>query len=256
MVFKRKMMKRKATKGKRRIYRRRIHRKRSSNVPDYAALSCKRTLAPAGGGNFVVNNIYNLLNTQLIDYNRAASVASSYQFYRIKKISLTFKPTYDTFANGNQSKTHLYFMLDKSGSLPLNISLEGLKQMGARPFALDEKERKVTWTPTVLESSMYAGGPGAAAAPAKYVRSPWLSTNANIASAGPFVASGVDHLGIYWICEQLVTQTATQYEVEVEVQFQFKKPLSFDVQSGTSIAARPAEINNSLDGIVGGPDGV
>lgn len=252
----------KTTKPRRKIYRKRRYNRKSRalNVPEYASLSCKRTLAPTGGGNFVVNNLYNLMNTQLINYDRAVQVAQAYQHYRIKKITMTFKPTYDTFANGNQSKTHLYFMLDKSGSIPLNVSLEGLKEMGARPFALDEKERKISWTPTVLEASMYASPPAvpvAVATPAKYQVSPWLSTNASITSAGAFVPSGIDHLGIYWYCEQLVTPTATQYEIEVEVQFQFKKPLSLLVQnSQNAIPAVTATINDSKDGVVGGGDGV
>ena len=30
-------------------------------------------------------------------------------------------------------------MIDKAGAIPTNITLEGLKQMGAKPQALDEK---------------------------------------------------------------------------------------------------------------------
>lgn len=233
--------------------------KRSGNVPEYASLSCKRTLQ-TGGANFQVNQLYNLMNTQLIDYQRAVQVAQAYQHYRIKNIKVTFKPTFDTFSQNaaqTMSKMHLYFMLDKSGSLPTNITLEGLKQQGARPFALDEKEKIVSWAPTVLESSMYVGGVGAAGSPAKYLTSPWLSTNANVVAPGVFQASGIDHLGLYWYCEQLITPGNTVYEVEVEVQFQFKKPLSANITGSThAIPAEVAVLNDSKDGIVGGADGV
>lgn len=232
---------------------------KSGDVPEWASLSCKRTLQ-TGGANFQVNQLYNLMNTQLIDYQRAVQVAQAYQFYRIKNVKLTFKPTFDTFSqNGAQtmSKMHLYYMLDKSGTLPTNITLEGLKQQGARPFALDEKEKIISWAPTVLESSMYAGGNPAASSPAKYITSPWLSTNANIVSPNVFVASGVDHLGIYWYCEQLITPGATAYEVEVEVQFEFKKALSGNITGDHhAIPVQVAELNSSKDGIVGGADGV
>lgn len=231
--------------------------KRYNNVAEYASLSCKRTLVTSAGTNFNVNTLYSLMNTQLIDYQRAVTVAQAYQHYRIKKVALTFKPTYDTFQAGN-SKTHLYFMIDKSGSIPTNVSLEGLKQMGARPFALDENEKVISWAPTVLESSMYSG-PGVPnqSSPAKYITSPWLSTNANVVSPGVGGPSGIDHLGIYWWCEQLITATVTQYEVECEVQFEFKKPLSTNITSSVSaISAKVAELNDSSDGIVGGVDGV
>lgn len=243
-------------KGKKSAGKRRA---RSSNVPERASLSCKRTLQ-TGGANFQVNQLYSLMNTQLIDYQRAVQVAQAYQHYRIKKIAVTFKPTFDTFANAGantMSKMHLYFMIDKSGSIPTNITLEGLKQQGARPFALDEKEKIVSWAPTVLESSMYAGGVGAASAPAKYITSPWLSTNANVVAPGVFNASGIDHLGLYWYCEQLLTPGNTVYEVEVEVQFEFKKPLAGNITGDThAVPAQVAELNSSKDGIVGGADGV
>lgn len=254
----------KAKVQRKRVYRKKPAKKlirrarKSSNVPEYASLSCKRTLQ-TGGNNFAVNTLYSLMNTSLIDYQRAAQVAQAYQHYRIKKIQLTFKPTFDTFAqNGAQtmSKMHLYFMIDKAGALPTNVSIEGLKQMGARPFALDEKERIVSWRPSVLESSMYAPGLGNTVA-SKYLISPWLSTAANPISPGAFVASGVDHLGIYWYCEQLLTPGNTVYEVEVEVQFEFKKPLAGNITSTVSaLPAHVAVLNDSPDGIVGGVDGV
>lgn len=247
----------KVAKKSKRVYKKRVYKKKSNNVPEYASLSVKRTLQ-TGGANFQVNQLYNLMNTQLIDYQRAVQVAQAYQHYRIKNIKLTFKPTFDTFSqNGAQtmSKMHLYFMLDKSGTLPTNITLEGLKQLGARPFTLDEKEKVVSWAPTVLESTMYA--PPVASSPSKYRTSPWLSTNANIVSPNVFVASGVDHLGIYWYCEQLITPGATAYEVEVEVQFQFKKPLAANITGDHhAIPVQVAELNSSKDGIVGGADGV
>lgn len=232
-------------------------KKKTTNVADYAGLSVKRTLVAPAGGNFTVNTLYNLMNTQLIDYPRAVQVAQAYQHYRIKKIAVTFKPTYDTFANGNQSKMNLYYMIDKSGSIPTNITLEGLKQMGARPRQLDEKNMTVTWSPSVLESSMYTGGVGVASSPSKYLISPWLTTAANPVAAGAFVASGIDHLGLYWYCEQLVSETATQFQIEVEVQFQFKKPLAGNITSTVAaLPARVADLNDSPDGIVGGVDGV
>lgn len=246
----------KKSKGSKPIKPKTTKRVKRSDVPEYASLSCKRTLAGnSPTGNFSVNQLYNLMNTQLVDYQRAVQVAQAYQHYRIKNIKLTFKPTYDTFQAGT-SKMNLYYMLDKSGSIPTNVSLEGLKQMGARPFALDENPKIVSWAPTVLESTMYQPGLGNDA-PSKYKISPWLSTKSIAVSPGAFIASGIDHLGIYWWCEQFLTPTATEYMIEVEVQFQFKKPLANNLTTTTeAYPARLAEINDSPDGIVGGKDGV
>lgn len=231
-------------------------KKSSKQLADYAQVSCKRTISVPGNPpqNFSVNTLYNLMNTQLIDYQRAVQVAGAYQHYKIKKIAVTFKPTYDTFQAGNQSKMNLYWMIDKAGAIPTNVSLEGLKQMGARPHQLDEKNFTVTWSPSVLESSMYGAGL-ANTAPSKYLVSPWLSTTAVPIQPGAFVASGIDHLGLYWFCEQVVTgQTITQYQVEVEVQFQFKKPLANALSATEAIPALVAELNTSKDGVVGGSD--
>jgi len=247
--------------------RRRIARKgkkvlrRARDVPDMASLSVKRSLqftnppAPPGPGANT-NTLYSLMNTQLVDYVRAVQVAQAYQHYRIRKITLTFKPTFDTFTNGGSSKTNLYYMIDKSGSVPTNVSLEGLKQMGAKPIQLDEKNLKISWRPSVLESAMYAGGGVGASSASKYKISPWLTTTADNVSPGVFQASGIDHLGCYWYVDQL-TPLGYQYTVECEVQFQFKKPLASGFLSSVSaIPAVVATLNDSADGIVGGGDGV
>lgn len=245
--------------------RRRLNRKRgfrkARDVPELASLSCKRSLetgSPPGPG-FNSNTLYSLMNTQLIDYDRAAIVASQYQHYRIKKITVTWKPTFDNYlaAGGAVTKPNLYYMIDKSGSLPANITLEGLKQCGAKPRQLDEKNMSVSWRPSVLESVMYAPGAIAATQASKYSISPWLTTNNSPAQGGAFVPSGIDHLGIYWYMDQLQNPVGAQYTVEVEVQFQFKKPLNaFEAGAPEAIPAKIATKNNSPDGVVGGGDGV
>jgi len=230
--------------------------RRSANVPEWASLSCKRSLSVAGAPGFNTNTLYSLMNTQLIDFTRAVSVSQAYQHYRIKSIRLTFKPTLDTFTNGGSSKPNLYYMLDKSGTIPTNSTLEGLKQMGARPKQLDEKNMSVTWAPSVLESVMYSSGGAGAASSSKYKISPWLATTANNISPGPQPASGIDHLGIYWYVDQL-SPVGYQYTVECEVQFQFKKPVvNLLTTTAHAIPVQVATLNDSPDGVVGGGDGI
>lgn len=238
----------------RRAPRRRVVR--SSNVPEYASLSVKRTFQATGpppAPNFALGQLYNLMNTSLSQYPRAVQVAGAYQHYRIKKIAVTFKPSFDTFvaqAGVVPTKPRLYWMIDKSGSIPTNVGLEGLKAMGARPFEFDENPRVVKWSPSVLEST--ADFPNQISS--KYRISPWLSTSQTPLNPGAFVPSSVDHLGLYWFLDAPTNPVGYQYLVEVEVQFQFKKPLTNILSSVSAIGAIPATINDSPDGIVGGHD--
>ena len=63
---------RRSVRKPRKVYRKRAkvarrlgRAKYNRNIPEYASLSCKRSLAGAGGGNFLLGNLYNLMNTTL-----------------------------------------------------------------------------------------------------------------------------------------------------------------------------------------------
>lgn len=240
--------------------RKRKPARKTTNVPEWASLSCKRSLAVSPTvPTFNSNTLYSLMNTQLLDYPRALTVAQGYQFFRIKSICLTIKPTFDSYiaAAGAVSKPNFYYMIDKSGALPTNLTLEALKQMGAKGKQLDEKNMRVTWKPSVLEGVMYANGGSGALAASRYKISPWLATTALNVSPSPVSASGVDHLGIYWYVDQLSNPIGAQYTVEVEAQFEFKKPNTSVLLSDRSAEpAIMATLNTSPDGVVGGGDGI
>jgi len=173
----------------------------------------------------------------------------------MSNIKITFLPTLDTIGTAaGPSKVYLYYMIDKSGSLATNSTLEALKQMGAKPFALDEKPIVVSWAPSVLNNVLTAT-PAGSSAPGMYKISPWLSTQNSVGNPGAFTGSVVDHLGLYWYAYSLVGGQAVQYNVEIEVQFQFKKPLL--VLTTSSYNAIPSVIpihDNSSDGIADGRD--
>jgi len=240
--------------------KKRVSKKKSTNVPEHASLSESRTIV-APGTNNVINVMYSLMNTSLDQFTRAPIVASAYQHYRIKNISLKFKPPFDSYVSGTTAgfaKPYFYYMLDKSGSIPTNITLEGLKQMGAKPRAFDEKALTVSWSPSVLQDAMTVGGAAAVSQGSAYKVSPWLNTS-DISVGAPWNPSTVDHLGVYWIVEAplIGAPNTFSYEIDVEVQFEFKKPLI--TRSVSSIHATPAVFarpNDSVDGIEGGPDGV
>lgn len=234
--------------GKRRAPR----RGKSSNVSEHASCSVKMSLTDAQGQPFVVNRMYDVHAVTLSNFDRAVQVAKAYQFFRIKKIALTYKIGYDTYqaVAGGPTRPQHYYMLDKSQTIPINVSLEGLKQMGARPTACDEKPIVRSWAPTVLTEEQTLLGPTAA----QYRISPWLNTNQN--NLGAFAPSLVQHNGIYWYVQMdAVGGVQYQYTVEMEVQFEFKKPLWTQALSAApSIGVKPALLNDSPDGIVGGGD--
>lgn len=213
------------------------------SVIDFASLTESHTITPPGGAtNFVSGTMYGLNSVQLQTYARAFAVAQNYQHYKIKRIQLIVKPSYDTFQQGAGAagKMRLYWLANKSGSVSPLISLENMKQMGCKPLNLDEKPIKISWRPSVLvgvqDSTIDA-------VPAKYQVSPWLSTGVN----------NISHFGLYFYVDQTFV-AGTQFQCELVVDFQFKKPL---VKASSSVAAQevtPALTDNSPDGIVGGND--
>lgn len=230
--------------------------RKTRNTPEYASMSETRTLTAEGGGEFTNNRLYKLMDTLLSQFTRAQQVAKAYQNYRIKYIQVKIKSTFDTYAVSNvqaNAKPYLYYMIDKAGAIPTNVSLEGLKMAGAKPRALDETTRLIGWRPSVLEGTMTAGGgAGFLGQGSKYTISPWLNTNANSVNPGAWAASTVDHLGVYWYVQSLTNPSPPQpYQVEVEVQFEFKKPfIANAISEFEAISAVPAIINTSRDGVV------
>lgn len=193
---------------------------------------------------------------QLADFPRASAIAAGYASFRITRVTLRFKPLSDTYIPGPGAAAvpYHYHMLDKSGAIPNNLTLENIKQMGGKPRRFDDKTIVVSWRPSVLTADLTQVGVGAVAG-SQYKLSPVLSTNANAANpAAPWAPSVVDHLGIYWYVAQ-ANGVGNQYEVELEAQFAFMRPLVRT--TGTTLAQElPYAIKNtSSDGIEGGPDG-
>lgn len=224
--------------------------KAKRNTPDFASCSVTRTLAPGR-----MNAGFAFDNFALVDYQRAAGISQYYQHYRISSIKLTWKPAYDTYSVGLAvplQKPNLYYMIDKAGAIPDNFTLEGLKQMGARPHSFDENPVHATWRPSVLTEDLNLAG---AASATQYKVSPWLSTNANATNPGAWAPSTVAHQGIKWYIEE-PSGSATAVQMEVELQFQFKKPLMPSLSAVPALGLQYAVIDASPDGVQGGSDGI
>jgi len=225
--------------------------KKRTNVAEYASLSCVRSLADAN-----TNTMYSLTNFQLADFPRAVAVARAYQHFRMKSIKLTFKPQYDTYAGAlgaGLTKPALYYMIDKSASIPIGTTLEALKNMGARPRNFDEKPISITWRPSVLQTSQSLIGDVASS----YKISPWLITSSTPDSA-VWNPSRIQHNGIFWWMSTLGSAPPTvSYFMEVEIQFEFKKPLLDRPTTSVLATTLPyAVMDASPDGIEGGGDGL
>lgn len=248
-------IKKRMSKPRRKAPVRRRAPRKARDVGDFASLSVTRSAVTTR-----LNQMNSLMNVQLSDFPRAVNVAEAYQHYRISKVTLRIKSPFDTYQNTGVAyqKPYFYYMIDKSGSIPSSVNLEALKNMGAKPRAMDEKAINVSWRPSVLEftATNVAGGIGL---PNKYKVSPWLTTAQT--PLGAWTPSQVDHLGIYYGAYAAATGTPDPitYDVEIEVQFQFKKPLftqSPGIDAPLAVPLVYAEANSSSDGIVGGPDGL
>lgn len=235
-----------ARKAKKSMPRRRVQRKRT-NVSDKASCSVVRTLAQS-----VTNQMYSYDNFQLADFQRASDIAKNYQRFRMTSIKLTWKPVYDTYSSATPNqKPNLYFMIDKSGSIPDNVTLEALKQAGARPRAFDEKPISVTWKPSVLNETLNVVG---AASASGYKISPLLATNGNATNPGVWVPSTVAHQGIKWYMEAGGAEQTLN--LEVEIQFQFYKPIYPTLSSQPALGLQYAVLDASPDGVQGGTDNI
>jgi len=231
---------RKAPMRKRRMNRR-------NNVKDKASLSVVRTFNAINTNATVVYD-----NIQLGDFQRAVQVAQAYQRFRMTGIKVTFKPAYDNYSQaGPLQKPNLYYIVDKSGSIPDNFTLEGLKQAGARPIALDEKPIHVSWKPAVLNETLNAAGAGSASG---FKVSPLLATNGNATNPGPWIPSTVAHMGLKYFIEQ--AGGVSTVNVEVEVQFEFYKPIWPSLAAAPAVHMSYAAIDASPDGVEGGTDGL
>lgn len=228
------------------------------SVSDRASCSVTRTLTPVNA-----NQAYDLPNINLAAFARAAGIAQYYQRFRITGVQFTIKPVIDTVAitagGVVYSKANFYHVVDKTGSLPDGITLEGLKQSGAIVKALDERPINVRWRPAVLAENQ-AGLAPAFAGPSGYSISPWLSTNQQANAAGAFAPNVTNHLGLVFYVEQQGnggTNIATPFPCEITVEFEFTKPMIGNLTGvAPTVGATFAAIDASPDGVEGGSDGL
>lgn len=217
---------------RRRGYGRRRGYRRPQSVSEWASCTESVALSNITGLAYNMNQPYALNGTCLAQFiNRAVPVAQAYQHYRIKRIMLEFKPQVDTFipepgaAGVGSFVPNMFYIINKSGSVPPNATVDNLRAMGAKPIRFDERTIKVAWRPSVLqENAGVLGDVGSS-----YKISPWCSTNASANQPGAWNPSTVQHLGISWFINRPGVLPGGfaefTYDIQITVDFQFKKPL-------------------------------
>lgn len=216
---------RKSGKPRRRMGARRpAYRRRRQTSVEFA--SAKQTLQLPDDKS---GTVYRFDNIALSAFDRMSQIAKAYQYYRITKVEVKFKPFADTYApnNGVSSVPYLYWLIDKGVNLQLN-SFNALRDAGARPIRFDDKTITVRWKPSV--HLMTADVSGATIYPTYGLQktSPWLSTNQNGGQASTtWLPSEVEHYGMLYgvqVDSGLVNEQF--FGTEITVHFQFKKPLN------------------------------
>lgn len=214
--------------SKRRVARMGRWRRKTYNVPEYASCSEVQSIALQNTGT-----VYQNYKLDLAGHVRASTIAKGYQFFRIKSVKYTLKPLQDTFNGAGTSIPHLYWMIDRTGSLRAVTNADTLKKLGARPHRMDDKLVHFSYRPSVVNSA--ADATAGADLFVQYKMTPWLPTRES--NTLVWNANTTDHFGVIYIVENVGGQTI-QYAVEREVQFEFKKP-SFQVT--TNMVDPPAE---------------
>lgn len=183
------------------------------------------------------NTVYTLDQIRLAQFDRMQAIARNYQYFRITKVEMKFKPFADTFAPGtggtavNQSIPYLYTLINK-GNVLNTASFNALRDAGAKPRRFDEKTMSVSWKPAVLVGTQDYSNvvtPLSSTTFAQKKVSPWLATNANAGlRSATWAPSVVDHCGILYGVEQDLAGSTGQiaFGVEITAYFEFKAPLN------------------------------
>lgn len=222
---------RRAAKGGRRVYgrRRQVIRNRANDVAGLSEtipFTVRSSIVPPTqvipSFSVTANNVvWTMADVSLGSFLRAPQVAQAYQFYKIKYFELKILPGQDTFTPGSSSaKPYFYYMVDKGNALPLTLTQNQMRAMGAKPIALDEKPIVIRWKPAVTLSTELNTLTGTTSAQ-MYKVSPYLNCDENPVD-GAFNPSQVVHNGIKVFAEN--DGASLNFRGTLTAHFQFKKP--------------------------------
>ncbi len=202
--------------------------------------SMKQTIALS---NDQMNTIFKLEDISLSAFDRAVQVARAYQYFRMTKVEVQFKPFVDTFTNATtQSVPYLYYMVIKNDAVDLT-SFNQLRDAGAKPVRFDDRTKVVRWKPSVQNQVIGEDALGIPTVTAwsEWKTSPWLSTSSQPATDSIiWQPSKVPHKGLIYGVQEDFSTVTQYYEVTITAHFQFKKPLGMTgIVAGSTVVAKP-----------------
>lgn len=235
----------KMQKKTKRVYRKKglTTKGKGSDVNDVAGVS-----ETFDFNNGQMETIYADYGCALSQHKRASTVASAYQEYRIKMVEYRFKPLSDTYIPGQGDIPYLYYLVDKLRSNNNLYTIDGFRNAGAKPIRFDDKTITVKFKPAVLLDNWDAQSLTLGVPRGKAV-SPWLSTNDDNTTAGLFVPSSIDHLGIKWVVDG--TSSDFQYAIERTIHVEFRKPMWNVTLDAPQLAV--VDINTQVTSVVPKP---
>lgn len=200
--------------------------------------SMKQTINLA---NDPCNIIYKFENICLNAFDRAVQVARAYQYFRITKVTVQFKPFQDTYNNSTtQSVPYLHWLIMKGDTLD-PTTFNAMRDAGAKPIRFDDKTVTVSFKPGVQNQVVGedALGPTTTTAWAQSRISPWLATSYQPGTdLTVWQASQVPHRGLLYGVQQDYSTVTQYYDVSITAHFQFKKPLSQSEPAGAPAPTR------------------
>lgn len=207
---------------------RRMRRARRSKLANSEFASAKETLRLQDDN---MGELYAVYNTNLAAFDRLATIAKAYQFYRVTKIEMRFIPHADTFTYGSGTTVpSLYWLIDRNENILFSSTgFDQMRESGAKAIRFDDKIVNVKWRPSVIQTlpANNANPPTATTFDTSRL-SPWLPTNAYAGqetTVWQWAPSTVPHRGIvYGISQESPAGTTYQYHVEITMHVQYKKP--------------------------------
>lgn len=169
------------------------------------------------------NQAYQMYNINLSNTTRAKIVAQGFLEYRVKSVTLRFKPSSDTYTQG-AGVPYLYYKIDRDMGCTGFSKAAHFQTVGCKAHRFDEKIIEVTFRPSVLTGVADNQPTAGALKVQKPIISPWLATDNDNLSPTVWNPSEIDHMGCTWMTEQAFsTATNIQYTVERIVTYEFRK---------------------------------
>lgn len=175
----------------------------------------------------LANNAY-IVSMPGIVGTRPQAIAPNFGLYRIAKMMFKYKATSDTFVSnpafiggaGAVTVPHLYWKMNRFADLPAAFTAQNLRDLGAKPFRLDDKTVTVAYKPNILLSSASAGTDSG-----QLKMTPWLNTD-SAPDTGAFVLSTTHHYGHFFIidCSTNGNGATPVATVDITIVYEFKNP--------------------------------